>query len=61
MEHITKIEPQPIADQLMAMCSCGWRKPVSLLEFSGSGAFDEAHALCYRHYISSRLGILDDQ
>ena len=27
--HEPRHEPQPIADQVMAKCICGWREPVS--------------------------------
>jgi|LULG01.1.fsa_nt_gb hypothetical protein len=30
VDHHPRHEPQPIADQIMAGCICGWRKPVSL-------------------------------
>ncbi|WP_157073614.1 hypothetical protein [Sphingomonas soli] len=33
-DHTLTREPQPIADQWMAKCSCGWRKPVSFYDFS---------------------------
>ncbi|MGI4876684.1 MAG: hypothetical protein ACRYG4_04290 [Janthinobacterium lividum] len=31
--HRLSAEPQPIADQLMARCSCGWRSGVSFHDF----------------------------
>lgn len=33
MEHALAIEGQPIADQLMGKCSCGWRLTASFYEF----------------------------
>lgn len=29
--HKLEIEPQPIADQMMLKCACGWREPVSAM------------------------------
>lgn len=36
-EHLLTLEPQPIADQMMAKCSCGWRKAVSIYEVQRGG------------------------
>ena len=45
--HILTTEPQPIADQVMAKCSCGWRKALSLYDFPGAVAVEAraAHAV----------------
>lgn len=42
--HTTSIEPQPIADQWMAKCSCGWRKSFSTYEFDDPRAEAELEA-----------------
>jgi hypothetical protein len=31
--HTLTLEPQPIADQWMAKCICGWRSTASFYEF----------------------------
>lgn len=33
MTHTLTLKPQPIADQWMGECSCGWRHTASLLQF----------------------------
>ncbi|OWK27592.1 hypothetical protein SPDO_32750 [Sphingomonas dokdonensis] len=32
-EHVLSLEPQPIADQWMGRCTCGWRMIASLHDF----------------------------
>jgi hypothetical protein len=36
--HTLTLEPQPIADQWMARCSCGWRDRLSFHEVEGKEA-----------------------
>lgn len=31
--HKLSYEAQPIADQIMLRCTCGWRKPICFLDF----------------------------
>jgi len=31
-QHALTLEPQPMADQWMGKCSCGWRTTVSIYE-----------------------------
>lgn len=43
-------EPQPMADQWMAICSCGWRKPVSYYQFdTHAELFAEMDRLFAKH------------
>jgi hypothetical protein len=33
VDHYPRHEPQPIADQVMAGCMCGWREAVSIHDY----------------------------
>lgn len=52
--HDFTAEAQPIADQVMARCSCGWRKAVSLYEFDPVLAGEEARRLHAEHVAEAR-------
>ncbi len=36
-QHRMSTEPQPIADQVMVKCSCGWRNAVSVFDIQREG------------------------
>lgn len=47
--HKVRTEPQPIADQVMASCSCGWRQAVSAWNVNEPAKF--ARQLCEEHLV----------
>lgn len=46
-KHTLTKEPQPIADQWMGRCSCGWRTTVSVYEIADRDAL--LHEIDLRH------------
>lgn len=53
--HTLTREPQPIADQWMAKCSCGWRSPVSFWEFDTQEAVFAEIDRRFRDHIDAAL------
>lgn len=49
--HAVELEPQPIADQWMARCTCGWRAKASAYDF-GSGMKAEVRRLADEHLLN---------
>ena len=50
-EHMLITEPQPIADQMMVKCVCGWRQPVSLYEFGTKQAINAEVQRLYEEHL----------
>jgi len=51
VKHDIRVEPQPMADQMMAKCSCGWQSPVSVWDFAQPGI--EAHRRANQHVLKN--------
>jgi hypothetical protein len=51
--HKLTSEPQSIADQMMLKCACGWRKPVSTIEFGTRAALLEQAAKLWLEHVAS--------
>jgi hypothetical protein len=54
-EHRLTLEPQPIADQWMAKCSCGWRKAVSLYEHAHGWQAREAARKAHEEHVQATV------
>ena len=54
--HTLSQEPQPIADQVMVKCSCGWREAVSLwTHHTVAGVQAEIHRVGQEHLLDNSL------
>lgn len=57
VEHRVTTEPQPIAEQIIVKCSCGWRQPVCILDHdTRQSAWNEVTRLGQDHLHETRAG-----
>lgn len=50
--HTLTLKPQPMADQWMGDCSCGWRRTASLYEFDTREAAIARIELLHRDHLA---------
>jgi len=53
VDHTLTIEPQPIADQWMAKCSCGWRQTESFWKTPDRDALLEKLRTAHRDHAAN--------
>ena len=53
--HKLTLKPQPMADQWMGECSCGWRKTASFYEATTREAAIDKIELAHADHLADRL------
>lgn len=52
-QHALTLEPQPIADQWMAKCSCGWHSTASFYDFPNRDALLEELRKRFKQHVEA--------